>query len=86
MSHLLKSITSKELTQWMAFDAISPIGDERQDQQAAMLAALIYNIKRGSGAAKQLVDFMPYVDRDEVKKAKSNDLSKQLLNAFKGIQ
>lgn len=64
----------------MAFDRISPIGDERLDQHAAMLAALIFNIKRGKNPPKQVIDFMPYAD----KKQKAADLSKQLLNAFKG--
>jgi len=63
----------------MAFDRISPIGDERQDQLIAMLTTLLYNINRGKSPAKQIIDFMPYAD----KKQKADDLSNRLLNAFK---
>jgi len=63
----------------MAFDRISPIGDERLDQLIAMLTTLLYNINRGKLPAKQIIDFMPYAD----KKIKSEGLSSRLLNAFK---
>jgi len=38
-----------ELSEWMAYDAIEPIGPERGDLQAAVVAATIANIHRKKG-------------------------------------
>jgi len=40
-------VSDREFILWRAFDAISPIGGERADKHAALVAALIANANRG---------------------------------------
>jgi hypothetical protein len=43
---LLREISSRELTEWMAYDRFDPIGHFRSDIQAALLASVIANVNR----------------------------------------
>jgi hypothetical protein len=40
-------MSSRELTEWMAFDLVEPIGGKRGDIQAAVVASTIANVNRG---------------------------------------
>ena len=40
-------MSSRELTEWMAFDLVEPFGDRRGDIQAAVVASTIANVNRG---------------------------------------
>jgi len=66
----------------MAFDRVSPIGDERGDVHAAMLSTLLFNIKRGKNSAKKIIDFMPYVTKEE----RDINLTNDIKSAFKGFK
>lgn len=44
MSELDESLDSKEWTEWLAFDRLSPIGDDRQDLLAGIVAAAGVNV------------------------------------------
>lgn len=56
MSELLQRISSKELTEWMAFYSIEPFGEVRADMRAALIA---HTVAAGAGAKKiKLEDFM----------------------------
>jgi hypothetical protein len=45
---------------WIAFDRLSPIGDDRADLLFGQVQALIYNLKRTKRMpAKKPKDFMP---------------------------
>lgn len=46
LGELRQSIGVSELRMWMAFDRISPIGDERNDFHAAQIAASALNAQR----------------------------------------
>jgi len=57
---LLGVLDSRELTEWMAFDAVEPIGGRRGDVQAAVVASTMANIWRGKdGKALGVQDFLP---------------------------
>jgi len=43
VSELLARISSAELTEWMAFDAIDPFGEQRADLRTGILAAVTAN-------------------------------------------
>lgn len=43
---MLESITSVQLSEWMAYAAIEPFGEERADLRNAMLMSLIANVNR----------------------------------------
>jgi len=82
VNELQRKITSKELSEWMAFDCISPIGDERYDLNAATICTVLFNLNRGESLPKRPIDFMPYVTKETRSKSLSNDI----INAFKGLQ
>jgi hypothetical protein len=43
VGELLARISSAELTEWMAFDAIDPFGEERADLRAGIIASVTAN-------------------------------------------
>jgi hypothetical protein len=43
---LLESISSEELSTWMAYDAIEPFGERRADLRSAQICAVLANIHR----------------------------------------
>lgn len=57
----LERISSRELSEWMIFDSVEPIGDRRSDWQFAMLAAMIANVNRDRKKRSQ-----PYTPNDFV--------------------
>ncbi|ERK09592.1 phage tail assembly protein T [Serratia fonticola] len=46
LGELRQSMSVSELRLWMAFDRLSPIGDERNDYHAAQVAAATLNAQR----------------------------------------
>lgn len=63
VDELLDSITWEELTQWVQFDALDPIGERRGDIRMAQLCALTANINRDAKRKPepfQLAEFMPF--------------------------
>ncbi len=66
MSELLRTLSSEELTEWIAYHGISPIDDARGDLQAGIVASVVANANRAPKTpAFQPADFMPYIDRPE---------------------
>lgn len=62
---LLTVIDSRELTEWQAYDALSPIGPERGDVQAALVATVLVNVNRGKDTRPaKLADFLLEWDSD----------------------
>lgn len=54
---LLNSISSEELTTWLAFHSLNPIGNDRADVNAAVIASTIANCH--SKKHYKIDDFMP---------------------------
>jgi hypothetical protein len=67
VDELLSRMSSEELTEWMAYDRLEPIGFYRLDMVGGILASMLanQNRKRGSQAYKPQ-DFMPFLDKPEV--------------------
>ncbi len=67
VEELLGVISSRELTEWIAFDQVEPFGDRRGDLQAGVVAATVANVNRAKGArAYNVTDFVPeYGRKDE---------------------
>jgi len=83
---MLNTISSKELTEWIAFNQISPIGDERADLRAAQICTMMGNAWRGKNSrAFKVVDFLPYHIKTIVKQSASSILSfaKAMTESFK---
>jgi len=43
----LANISSRELSEWIAYDAVSPIGESRLDLLFAYLMAVLVNVHKG---------------------------------------
>lgn len=65
-------MTSSELSEWMAYDRIEPIGDIRGDIQAGVIASTLSNLmgKRRDGRASEPYDFLPFIERKKPNMAK----------------
>lgn len=66
-------LTSRQISEWEAYDRIDPVGEWREDFRMAFLSSLITNLAisiHGKKGTKQttLMDFMPKWDVDEPKK------------------
>jgi len=62
--YLLNELTSRQLSEWQAYDRLDPIGEWRADFRMAYLCTIVTNIARkvhGEKGAKMAVplDFMP---------------------------
>jgi hypothetical protein len=51
-----REVDSAEFAEWMAFDRIDPIGDDRQD---VLMAIAVANITGAWGGKRKPKDFMP---------------------------
>lgn len=65
---LLDGMTSRELSEWMAYYSIEPFGERREDMRAAQICAILANIHRGEDTPPFSVDdFMPDFQRQPTK-------------------
>jgi hypothetical protein len=61
-----EQLTSRELTDWLAYWSLEPWGEERADFRSGILAAAMSNRWRGKGEkAAKPQDFMPFTDEPE---------------------
>lgn len=66
VSELLARISSKELTEWMAFYRLEPFGSDTQYLGPAINTAMLANIHKKKGAkSAEVGDFMPDFRRKE---------------------
>ena len=71
-------MTSRELSEWMAYDRLSPLGPERDDLRAALISTTVANFMRKRRRAFKLKDFMLKFKRP-ARKASQGDIRKKLL-------
>jgi len=50
-------MSSQEFTQWIAYNNLDPIGDVRQDYNAALIARTIAQVNAKKGKVYKLEDF-----------------------------
>jgi hypothetical protein len=58
-------MSSRELTEWIAYNAIQPFGDTRSDLRSAIIASTVANCHRTSGTPFKVADFMPYEEKQK---------------------
>lgn len=64
VAELLRTHTSAELTQWMAYERVTgPLGPERLDLLHGIQTAVIANANRGKGKKATPKDFIPEWDQ-----------------------
>ena len=57
---LYSRLTSSEITTWLAYYMLDPMGGEREDLRSGIIAATIANVNRGKGTQPfEPSDFMP---------------------------
>lgn len=74
---MLRCLTQRQLTEWAAFYAIDPFGEERADLRNAMLMAQTANMHRDDKKHPNpfpLSEFMPFAERPEPPKQTTADL------------
>ena len=66
VSELLNRISSREITEWMAFGQLEPFGAEAGYIGHAITASTVANVNRAKGQkAYKITDFMPAMGRKE---------------------
>lgn len=81
VAEMLARIDSRELTEWMAYAAIEPFGEERADLRAGIIAATIANANRDPKKQPkpfQPEAFMPFREKRE-------PTEDELLAKFRGM-
>jgi hypothetical protein len=64
---LLTELDSRELTAWMAYEAVEPFGERRANLHAGIVAATVANVNRDKHArAFQPTDFLLEFGREKV--------------------
>ena len=59
---LLARLTSRQLSEWMAYGAVEPFGEDRADFRTAHALAVIVNLLRGKDAPPvKIADLIPQV-------------------------
>lgn len=57
---MLEEITSRQLSEWMAYNEIEPFGEDRDDLRMGIIASTIANVNRSNGKKPyKPQDFMP---------------------------
>ena len=76
---LLGRISSRELSEWMAFYRLEPFGDQRADLRQAITTAMLANVNRKRSAkAAEPKDFMPFAS--DKTRAKGKPMTGALAN------
>ncbi len=82
---MLHQMPATELSEWIAFASIEPIGEARADMRAAMICCTFANYFAASQGSKappcKLEDFMPKFDPP---KQQSEDDMKTILKGLSG--
>jgi hypothetical protein len=73
---MLRSITARQLQEWMTFSELEPFGEERGDYRAASIVQVIANVNRDSKKhpdAFPIADFLLRFGDSVLPKAKQKD-------------
>ena len=66
VGELLSRTSSRELTEWRAYYALEPFGEDRADLRAGVIASTMANVFRKSGTPPyKAQDFMPKFGREK---------------------
>ncbi len=78
VDELLGRVSSRELSEWMAYAQIEPFGEKRADLRAGIVASTMANIHRGKRKPFNPEDFMPEFERQEKAPEEMQALLKQM--------
>lgn len=89
VAELMRTMSAHELNEWLAFDRISPIGDERADLLMGIQTATMVNMQpRDKKNTKPFrpIDFMPFVEDHLRKQKTSADIRKAFMQFEKKVK
>lgn len=75
---MLERISSKELTEWQAFDALEPIGEMRADYRTGLLCSVLGSIHCRKAKRFKPSDFMPFMEQQRAPMQSPEQAFKQL--------
>lgn len=78
---MLARLTSRELSEWMAYDAVEGLPDRRLELLLAQLLAMTANIHRDPKARREPVgalEFMPWLREDDDDEPERVDLTDKI--------
>jgi hypothetical protein len=88
----LDILTSKQVSEWLAYDRLDPIGEYRNDSRFAIVCSTITNIARSiwgkNGSKMTLIsDFMPQYEQKQInrKPKQSVEQMKDILKTIAGV-
>jgi hypothetical protein len=85
VAELLARISSKELTQWMAFYKLEPFGADAEFLGHAITASTVANVNRKKGSKTlKPVDFMPKFENQEQSTEQQIQFAAMITEAFGG--
>lgn len=85
VGELLSRISSRELSEWRAYCALEPFGEERADLRAGIVASTMANVFRKSGTKPyKAQDFMPKFGKEKLDWREQLELVKAINAAFGG--
>lgn len=77
VDQMLRGLTAKQLIEWRAYDAIEPLGDDRDDYRAASIREMVFNMAVASKDRRPLKDFLlewEPEDPEEIEQRKQKEL------------
>jgi len=81
VGELLARMSSRELTEWMAFHELEPFGSEQDDLRTGVVASTMANLFRPKGSkALQPADM---IQRRSGEDTSQSDLQSAIMNIFK---
>lgn len=61
--YLRDCLTSQDITDWLAYEALEPFGASREDVRSGLMVSMYYNAHRKNGSpTKAWYDFFPNVN------------------------
>lgn len=84
---MLDVLTSKQLSEWQAYDRLDPIGSKGDDYRMAYLSSLIVNIaiQRFGKEGAQLTEVNDFIPEWDGEKSEENNLDDKIKTVMVGI-
>jgi hypothetical protein len=83
VGELMTRMSGPEFDEWRAFYALEPFGDWRADHRAGVIAATVFNMNKAEKTDPLSPrDFMPLIERPEVKPRTPQSLKHKLMGWF----
>ena len=75
---------SQELSSWIAYDSIQPVGELMDDFRTGLVCSVVANANKGKkGRSMTPVDFMPYFKKPKKKNQTQQEMMNVLMTSAK---